>query len=804
LTKSHWVIGWKVSSLALSMASVRYRAMLPLLSLEQAGQSCRVFSDADNAHVEELDLLVIVKSFTTEDLALVHRAVEQGVPVVLDLCDNIFISTYGASTAKVKASPARMFLAMARLCKCIVVTTEPLAVAVRERLDVQVPVHVIPDGLETRRLLEQMRSRLSAALEDQQRNLETRGRMHATRQRVARLMSHVRSMRKEAVIPLASRLLRRAGDELRWQVLGDRARQRFKPLRAMLSTRMAAHQKAPPAVNPPVDPDVKRILWFGNHGAPHARFGMLDLLEIRDALETIAKEFKVELVVVSNLYEKYERHIKPLAISSSYFDWTPATVKKQLALASVVVVPNSGDEFSLCKSANRTATALHAGVPVVARETPALSVLRDCIVMDDFVGGLRLYLTDKPRAASDVARGREVIAREFGPAAIATAWGNVIGLAVSNQRTMRPDGELVVALNIMQDLDVALPIMVQAVRAGVSVVAFCNVALLKKSPRLLEVLQQRRIAISMLQEDFPDDAAFQFPPSARMLLTAGESNLGPHRFSRWLTDAANRRSLFTATLQHGFENIGLTYDDEFQSADRIDFASRRIYLWGGLETLHPKVGSATRQKCIPMGCPKPARVPKAELGDLLHPFKTVIGVFENLHWTRYTDDYRAFFLQGVEALASRFPEVLFLVKPHHAGRWLSARFKGSVPTAANILIADPQSPAWEPHTAPSLMGHLQAIITSPSTVAIDAARQQLPVAVVAHQLHLANYDPLTLIRSGADWQAFVESALDAASREALVRHGCRFIGRTLLPDGAAERIVIDMMAHVPRKLVHRT
>jgi small ligand-binding sensory domain FIST len=102
------------------------------------------------------------------------------------------------------------------------------------------------------------------------------------------------------------------------------------------------------------------------------------------------------------------------------------------------------------------------------------------------------------------------------------------------------------------------------------------------------------------------------------------------------------------------------------------------------------------------------------------------------------------------------------------------------------------------------MGHLQAIITSPSTVAIDAARQQLPVAVVAHQLHLANYDPLTLIRSGADWQAFVESALDAASREALVRHGCRFIGRTLLPDGAAERIVIDMMAHVPRKLVHRT
>jgi hypothetical protein len=278
-----------------------------------------------------------------------------------------------------------------------------------------------------------------------------------------------------------------------------------------------------------------------------------------------------------------------------------------------------------------------------------------------------------------------------------------------------------------------------------------------------------------------------------MLLTAGESNLGPHRFSRRLTDAANRRSLFTATLQHGFENIGLTYDDEFQSADRIDFASRRIYLWGGLETLHPKVGSATRQKCIPMGCPKPARVPKAELGDLMQPFKTVIGVFENLHWARYTEDYRAFFLQGVESLATRFPEVLFLVKPHHAGRWLSERFKGNVPRAANILIADPQSPSWEPHTAPSLIGHMHAVITSPSTVAVDGARQDLPVAVVTHRMTLCNYDPLFLIRSEDDWGQFVCDVLGLQARSGLVERTREFVSGKLLPEGADQRIVQDML-----------
>ena len=82
-------VGWKVASLSFSMASVRYRAMLPLLALEHDGFQCRVFSDAGSEQLLGLDLLVIVKSFSSDDFALAQQAVARGIPVVLDLCDNI-------------------------------------------------------------------------------------------------------------------------------------------------------------------------------------------------------------------------------------------------------------------------------------------------------------------------------------------------------------------------------------------------------------------------------------------------------------------------------------------------------------------------------------------------------------------------------------------------------------------------------------------------------------------------------------------------------------------------------------------
>ena len=84
-------IGWKVAKLSLNVASVRYRALLPVLALQEAGKNCHVFADYDACNLDGLSLLVIVKGLIPNDLELARKAHERGIPLVLDLCDCIFV-----------------------------------------------------------------------------------------------------------------------------------------------------------------------------------------------------------------------------------------------------------------------------------------------------------------------------------------------------------------------------------------------------------------------------------------------------------------------------------------------------------------------------------------------------------------------------------------------------------------------------------------------------------------------------------------------------------------------------------------
>jgi hypothetical protein len=195
-----------------------------------------------------------------------------------------------------------------------------------------VPVHVVADGLETPDVMEQMRSRLAKAIVGQRKSLAQK-----IRRRVMRLVRRAQTLRSAAMVPLTKRLALRAVRELHWKTWAKRAYRRFDALRRSVRAR-PGQGPVVAAVQRQADPDAQRILWFGNHGAPHARFGMLDLLEIRTALETIATAFNVELVV-SNHGGKYERHIAPLRIPSTYVEWSPAPIKQRLSLAAVVVVP---------------------------------------------------------------------------------------------------------------------------------------------------------------------------------------------------------------------------------------------------------------------------------------------------------------------------------------------------------------------------------------------------------------------------------------------------------------------------------
>src|SRR3569833_3175182 len=184
------VIGWKVATLSPDIASVRYRAVLPLLALESDGYHCRISSEGRPENLAGLNVLVIVKSFTAEDYFLAQEAAANGTPVVLDLCDNIFVESYGDKPGQTKHC-ADMFVEIAHRAQAVIVTTEPLAKIVQAHIGQYVPVHVIADGIETPELLSQGLRKLAeaAALERKNGAVWLKQQIRTTKRRLSLLSS---------------------------------------------------------------------------------------------------------------------------------------------------------------------------------------------------------------------------------------------------------------------------------------------------------------------------------------------------------------------------------------------------------------------------------------------------------------------------------------------------------------------------------------------------------------------------------------------------------------------------------------
>lgn len=349
--------------------------------------------------------------------------------------------------------------------------------------------------------------------------------------------------------------------------------------------------------------------------------------------------------------------------------------------------------------------------------------------------------------------------------------------------------EVFIFVHIPQDLDMLLPLVMRlhkSTRYRVRVTVSSGTY--EQSPRIGKSLiaagiqpeiLHRKAVMAGLQPQFG---------GAEAVITASESTADAHRMAYALTQKANREGIFTYTMQHGFENIGLTYSDEEYPIESILFGSQTLFTWVPVAELLNETPIETREKCTAVGCPKfvdapglSVQVPGKKADDRL------VVVFENLHWARYSDRYRQRFLQDLEATVAACPDVIFLVKPHHAGMWLTKRYKGHLPDADNVIIADPKSLEWEAFTAPALIEVADMIITTPSTVAIDAGRAGCPVAVVAYDMDLPNYEPLPLLRSEEDWRSLCAKADRNSPKLTYLTQ--TFAETRLIPGDAVQRIV---------------
>ena len=140
------ILGFKVQAVSQNIASVWYRGFYPGLQLRRAGHTVRIFENAPPpAFVTSLDALVIVKPTNLADLRVAFLAHEAGIPIIVDLCDDILVPSYGHGRGLEQA----ICTAVLNIASVAVTTGPVLAAKVRKMVQHNVPVVEIPDPVES-------------------------------------------------------------------------------------------------------------------------------------------------------------------------------------------------------------------------------------------------------------------------------------------------------------------------------------------------------------------------------------------------------------------------------------------------------------------------------------------------------------------------------------------------------------------------------------------------------------------------------------------------------------------------------
>ncbi len=327
--------------------------------------------------------------------------------------------------------------------------------------------------------------------------------------------------------------------------------------------------------------------------------------------------------------------------------------------------------------------------------------------------------------------------------------------------TMRMEPKIFVYLFQPQDADVLLPVAQEFSRRGVPVKIYMGGALHKRSPRCLNRVQELgfqcvidpspyllALAISKYICSWP------FLKGRGKALLCIETSAPPHNLGRRLALQAKASGLRVYTLQHGLENVGINYADELNPPGRVSFVSDRIFVWNKKNVSD---WACQREKFLDLGrvsLPHSAQSPFADAGERIR-----VGVFENLHWKRFNESYRQLFFQSLRALLVRFPEVEFILKPHVMSGW-SSEFRPQLEDFKNLVWADSGGEILKNCTAPMMLPYMRACITTPSTVALDAAQLGVPVAIFGASESLPAYEPLAHLQNEGDWESFILEVLE--------------------------------------------
>lgn len=767
-------IAWVSADITPTVASFRYRALYPSFALADEGIGNGYFSvrEARVERLKDYDVIIFVKTVSHVLTAIMRELHERyGRKVFLDLCDYVTHPRYGADTGDLRKAT---ILSQAPYIDAIVVPTEQLRKVLSASLSDSIPIVVIPDQAETQALIKRTRNfrveRLDAySLAELRRIIRPRARLIALKSSA----DHTRQQAREALLSLRmlaaelSRAPRSLPARLHQKL---RSAWASRPGKVTPPATAGGHKGPADWVQLTEPKDGKRLIWFGNAGSDSFQSGVQTLTLIASDLIRLAQTVDFELIVMSSRSDDYKTLIEPLPFRSRFEVWNQEACFEAVKASDAFLMPQIEDEFSECKSANRALLALSCGTPVIASRLKSLEPLEDCIVTDDWETGFRRYLFDEAATKADLEKARLVIEEQFSAEATGQKWLELMSL--EKPRSINTP-RIVAFIHLLQDVHVLLP-LVKALAAGhgkssgrydIDVILQKSVYL--QQPDIVREIVGTGARLRLLKEDTEEANLRALDiKSASILIVGAETSLRPHRLVHAAVLQANELGIPTISMQHGLEAPGLSYFDDRHTSD-VKIASSRIFTYGDPARLPSGVSADLSPRCIPVGRFAPSTSQyfaafQSNLEVINSRRLPVIAIFENLHWHRYeADGYRVHFSAHIERLIDGFKDVFFVIKPHPAGVWLQKNPR--VTTRVNTLLLRRDDPRFAGVTAADLLTVSQAAITTPSTVAVDAAQLDRPVVIFANTLDLPLFEPLEMGRSFEDIEAFVRRALEGCA-----------------------------------------
>lgn len=258
----------------------------------------------------------------------------------------------------------------------------------------------------------------------------------------------------------------------------------------------------------------------------------------------------------------------------------------------------------------------------------------------------------------------------------------------------------------------------------------------RRRAAVLEYFASRDVQVTLL--DSATDDVWATPPHRpnHALVTAIDSTVTTsHLINSAFVVAARQKGILTFQIQHGiwphaeFHNQ-LTVLSDFILTWSPDL--ERSFVLDTEPHSSDATVSAPRHTIVNSGCPRFDTYQDTDcasiselLGDWTNEYDHTILLATNLHWPLHTLGSEV--LPQLSTTARKFPNILFLCKLHPAHDYDDNAFRDM---PSNVVVIDEFTSLYGELTTPRLVKACDAVICTLSTVALEAALANKPLAVL--------------------------------------------------------------------------